>query len=477
MAFLDTVAQFTEDAARAAHISDDVLARLKTLDRVLEFEIPVRMDPVRSQTPEVSADAQARRTSNGVDDGSEKKFSAWRVQHNNALGPYKGGIRYHHASNLNEVKALASLMTWKTSVVGLPYGGAKGAIVVDPRILSPRELEELSRGYVRAIAVHIGPDKDIPAPDVGTNAEIMDWMTDEYSKLSGKREDAAFTGKSVGKGGSRGREVATGFGGFVILREYLKATRDKRQETSSPPTVAIQGFGNVGAHIARILSDHGFKITAISDSKGALYDPDGIDIKKVTDIKERTGIIDRAVCYSLGSGQEPCKVFTNEELLTLPVDILIPAALEDQITGANADKIHAKVILEMANGPTSREAEEILARRGIEVIPDILANSGGVVGSYFEWIQSLAPLENLKKYESELRHHIDEKYWQEIVRDITSLTGREGKYWSEEEVLARIDAKLTEAFAAVSEEKKKYGSSWRMASYIRALTRVVAAMK
>ncbi|MBI2053332.1 MAG: Glu/Leu/Phe/Val dehydrogenase [Candidatus Sungbacteria bacterium] len=414
MAFLDTVAQFTEDAARAARISDDVLARLKTLDRVLEFEIPVRMD-----------------------DGSEKKFSAWRVQHNNALGPYKGGIRYHHASNLDEVKALASLMTWKTSVVGLPYGGAKGAIAVDPRILSLRELEELSRGYVRGIWRDIGPDKDIPAPDVGTNAEIMDWMTDEYAKLTGTRQNAAFTGKPVAKGGSRGREVATGFGGFVILREYLKATRDKRQETGRPLTVAIQGFGNVGAHIARILSDHGFRITAISDSKGALYDPDGIDIKKVTDIKERTGIIDRAVCYSLGSGQEPCKVFTNEELLTLPVDILIPAALEDQITKENAGSIKAKVILEMANGPTSREAEEILARRGIEVIPDILANSGGVVGSYFEWIQS-----------------------------------REGKYWSEEEVLAKIDAKLVSAFAAVTEEKKKYNASWRMASYIRALTRV-----
>lgn len=439
--FLENVKGFVEDAARTAKISDEVLARLKTPDRVLEFEIPVRMG-----------------------DGSEKKFSAWRVQHNNALGPYKGGIRFHHESNLDEVKALGSLMTWKTSVVGLPYGGAKGAVAVDPRALSPRELEELSRGYVRGIWQEIGPQKDIPAPDVGTNAEIMDWMADEYAHLSGRREDAAFTGKSVGKGGSRGREIATGFGGYVILREYLKlqpTIYNPRNTTSAvptesghdrvaevdirgklPPTVAIQGFGNVGAAIARTLSDHGFKITAISDSKGALYEPEGIDIKKVTDIKERTGIIDRAVCYSLGPSGEPCKVFTNEELLFLPVDILIPAALEEQITQENAEKIQAKVILEMANGPTSRQAEEILARRGIEVVPDILANSGGVVGSYFEWVQS-----------------------------------REGKYWSEEEVLAKIDAKLTEAFAAVAAEKEKRSVSWRMAAYIRALTRVAEAIK
>jgi len=198
----------------------------------------------------------------------------------------------------------------------------------------------------------------------------------------------------------------------------------------------------VGANIAAILSDHGFRIVAISDSKGALYDPDGIDIKKVTDVKERTGIIDRAICYSLGPSMEPCKTFTNEELLLLPVDILIPAALEDVITGENAGGIQARVILEMANGPTTREAEEILARRGIEIIPDILANSGGVVGSYFEWVQSL-----------------------------------EQKYWTEEEVLEKIDEKLVAAFGAVRAEKEKYAATWRMASYIRAITRVAEAMK
>lgn len=418
MAFLEDTQKLVDEAVHTAKISADVLAHLQKPDHVWEFEIPVRMD-----------------------DGTEKKFSGWRVQHNNALGPYKGGIRFHPASNLDEVKALASLMTWKTSVVGLPYGGAKGAVAVDPRALSVRELEGLSRGYCRAIAPNIGPQVDIPAPDVGINSEIMDWMADEYARLSGARQPAAFTGKSVDKGGSRGREVATGFGGYVILREFLKVSSGFQRPLSSI-RIAIQGFGNVGANISRILFEKGFKIIAISDSKGALYDPDGIDIKKVMETKERTGIIDRAVCYSLGSNQEPCKMFTNEELLLLPVDILIPAALEDVITEENAGKVQAKIILEMANGPIARQADDLLTRRGIAIIPDILANSGGVVGSYFEWMQSL-----------------------------------EQKYWTEEQVLAKIDEKLATAFAAVAAEKQKYGVSWRMASYIRAITRVAQAIK
>ena len=413
--FLENTQRVVDEVARLTDIPADVLGRLQKPDHVWEFEIAVKMD-----------------------DGSEKKFQGWRVQHNNALGPYKGGIRFHPASNLDEVKALASLMTWKTALAGLPYGGAKGAVAVDPRALSARELEEVSRGYVKQIWQNIGPQKDIPAPDVGTNSEIMDWMTDEYGKLSGRWEATAFTGKSVGKGGSRGREVATGFGGYVVLREFLTQTKFG----SAGLTVAIQGFGNVGSNIARILFDQGFKIIAISDSKGALYDADGIDIAKVMETKQRTGIIDRSVCYSLGANQEPCATFTNDELLLLPVDILIPAALENVITEDNADKIEAKIILEMANGPVSREAEEILIRRGIEIIPDILANSGGVVGSYFEWVQS-----------------------------------RDQEYWTEGEVLAKIDAQLAAAFAAVRETKEKYGVSWHMASYIRALTRVADAMK
>lgn len=411
--FFENTQKLVDEAARIAQITSDILARLQKPEKILEFEIPV----------------------------GARKFQAWRVQHSNALGPYKGGIRFHPESNLDEVKALASLMTWKTSLMGLPYGGAKGAVKIDSKTLSEGELEKLSRGYIRATWKEIGPNKDIPAPDVGTNSQIMDWMTDEYSKLVGHWEPAAFTGKSVEKGGSRGREIATGFGGYVILREFLKFGNWKLEIENSPPKVAVQGFGNVGSNIARILFEKGFKIVAISDSKGALFEEKGIDIKKIADIKERTGIIDRNTCYASVSHSEQCKSFTNEELLELPVDILIPAALEGVITKDNADKIRAKVILEMANGPTTPEAEEILIKRDVAVIPDILANGGGVVGSYFEWVQS-----------------------------------KDQKYWSEEEVLNRIDKKLIESFEAVGQVKNQYNTSWRVASYIMAMQRVSEAI-
>jgi glutamate dehydrogenase/leucine dehydrogenase len=414
--FLENTQKLVEEAASIAKIPGDVLARIQELEKIFEFEISV---------------------------GSQK-FQGWRVQHSSVLGPYKGGIRFHPNSNLDEVKALASLMTWKTSLMGLPYGGAKGAIKIDPRSLGARELEELSRRYVRAIWKEIGPQKDIPAPDVGTNAKIMDWMTDEYSKLVGHWEPAAFTGKSVEKGGSKGREVATGFGGYVILREYLRGLTSYPHEVK--PRVAIQGFGNVGSSIGKFLFENGFKIVAISDSKGALFEEDGIDVNKVLDVKEKTGTIERTQCYAVAKEKKDknvlCQEFSNEELLELKVDVLIPAALENQITEENAPRIKAKVILEMANGPTTAEADKILTQRGIEVIPDILANSGGVVGSYFEWVQSL-----------------------------------QQKYWSKNEVLNKIAEKLTETFATTAEVKKKYSTTWRMASFIRAITRVAEAMK
>lgn len=419
MGFLEDTQRIIDEAARMARIPSDVLERLHKPDHIWKFEIAVKMD-----------------------DGTERRFPAWRVQHNNALGPYKGGIRFHPDSNLDEVKALASLMTWKTALVGLPYGGAKGAVAVDARALSARELEALSRAYCRAIAPHIGPQRDIPAPDVGTNSRIIDWMADEYAKIIGNPEPAAFTGKSVEKGGSRGREVATGFGGSVVLREYLALGNPVSKLETGFPSVAVQGFGNVGGHIAQILFEKGFRVVALSDSKGALYEPAGIDVPRVLEAKARTGIIDRGTCFSLSAHEGPCQRTANEELLFLPVDILIPAALEDVITRDNAGTIQASIILEMANGPVTREADAILEQRGIAVIPDILANSGGVVGSYFEWLQSL-----------------------------------EQKYWSEEEVLRKIDEKLTEAFAAVREEKEKRGVSWRMACYSRALTRVAEALQ
>lgn len=410
--FFENTRRMVDQAANIAQIKRDILSCLQKPDKILEFEIAV----------------------------GGKKFPAWRVQHHNALGPYKGGIRFYPEATLDEVKALAALMTWKTSLMELPFGGAKGAVRVDPRSLSVEELEELSRGYVRAIWKEIGPDKDIPAPDVGTNPQIMDWMTDEYSKLIGHWEPATFTGKSVEKGGSQGREVATGFGGYVVLREFLKLGNPVSKLETGFPSVAIQGFGNVGANIAKILFQHDFKITAISDSKGALYEPNGIDIKKVSEVKERTGIIDRNTCYALTPHNLPCIHFTNEDLLELPVDILIPAALENVITAENADKIQAKVILEMANGPVTPEAEAILAERGVELIPDILANGGGVVGSYFEWLQN-----------------------------------RQNERWSKREILRKIDEKLTAAFKAVVETKRKYNGTWRLASYIRAVSRVAEA--
>ncbi len=418
--FFENTQKIVNEAASIAQIPGDILARLQKPDKVLEFEILV----------------------------GNKKFTAWRVQHNNALGPYKGGIRFHPESNLDEVKALASLMTWKTSLMGLPFGGAKGAVRVDPKALSERELEELSRGYMRAIWKEIGPDKDIPAPDVGTNPQIMDWMVDEYAKLlsrSGEtaalapllRARAGFTGKSIEKGGSRGREVATGFGGYVVLREFLVLGDSVSKLETESPSTAIQGFGNVGSNIAKILFQSNFKIVAISDSKGALYEPDGIDIKKVSEVKERTGIIDRNTCYATSPHDLPCINFTNEDLLELPVDILIPAALENVITAENAEKIQAQVILEMANGPTTPEAEEILYKKGVEIIPDILANGGGVLGSYFEWMQS-----------------------------------KQNQQWSEEEVLQKIDSALVETIGVVSGIKSAYATTWRVASYVRALRRV-----
>ncbi len=451
MTFFEDIKKLVDEAATIAQIPGDVLARLQKPDKVLEFEIRV----------------------------GNNQFPAWRVQHNNILGPYKGGIRFHPESNLDEVKALASLMTWKTSLMGLPFGGGKGAIRIDPRELSSLELKELSFGYVRAIWQEIGPQKDIPAPDVGTSAQIMDWMTDEYSKLAGQWTPAAFTGKSVDKGGSHGREIATGFGGYIVLREFLKSVPIldwSVYRSKIGTTVAIQGFGNVGSNIAKILFEHGFRIVAISDSGGALFEEEGIDIKKIADIKERTGIIDRNTCYALSSHSEQCKSFTNEELLELPVDILIPAALEGVITKDNVDKIRAKVILEMANGPTTPEAEEILLGRGIEIIPDILANGGGVVGSYFEWIQSLAPLENLQKHQPYLEPVLEKKSWEEIVTHVNSLTGLNQKYWSEKEVLDKIDGKLIEAFGGVREVKNKYNVTWRMAAYVRALLLIVKVM-
>jgi glutamate dehydrogenase/leucine dehydrogenase len=310
-----------------------------------------------------------------MDSGETKMFEGYRVEHNNARGPFKGGIRYHQDTDVYEVNALAFWMSLKCAVVDIPMGGGKGGITVNPKQLSKGELERLSRGWVSGMIPILGPEKDVPAPDVNTTPEIMSWMTDEYEKLTGDKRKATFTGKPLDNGGSEGRGPATGLGGFYVfsvLREQFNLPESSK--------IVIQGFGNVGGNAAEIFEKHGHKIIAVSDSKGAIYNENGISISDLNGFKEINGSI---------VGFPDSKQITNEELLQLECDVLIPAALENQIREDNANQIKAKLILELANGPLTPEADEILFNRGIPVIPDILANSGGVTVSTFEWEQNL----------------------------------------------------------------------------------------
>jgi glutamate dehydrogenase/leucine dehydrogenase len=369
------------------------------------------------------------------DDGEIEIFEGYRIQHNNFLGPYKGGIRYFPEVNEDEIKTLAFLMTIKCSLVNLPLGGAKGGIKVDPKNLSEKELENLSREYVRKIYDFIGPDKDIPAPDVNTNAKIMDWMTDEYLKISNSKDiklKATFTGKSIQNDGSEGREEATGKGGEIILERFIEKIGFKK-----PLTVAIQGFGNVGYNLAKFLYKKGYKLVALSDSKGGIYSEEGFNPELVMECKKEKGMI--SGCYCVGSVCDSSlgRDISNEELLELDVDILVPAALENVITEKNADRVKAKIILEMANNPLTEEADEILNRKGVIVIPDILANSGGVTVSYFEMLQNL----NNEK-------------------------------WSKEKVFEELEKYLSKAFDEVWQIKEKLNVDLRKASYIVALRRI-----
>ncbi len=365
-----------------------------------------------------------------LDNEKKKKFQAYRVQHNDARGPFKGGIRFHPQVSMDEVKALAMLMTFKCAVVNIPFGGAKGGIIVNPRELSKKELERLSRTYSAAFFEHIGSKKDIPAPDINTNAQVMAWMLDEYEKKAGKHNPGAFTGKPVGIGGSKGREEATGMGGYFVVREISAHLKLKPSST----TVAIQGIGNVGAHIAELLHHYGYKIAALSDSKGGIYSREGLTPEAVLQIKKERG--------SVVDFPQKDKVITNEEILELDADILIPAALENQITKENADRIKAKVIVEMANGPTTPEADEMLAKKGIIVVPDILANAGGVTVSYFEWVQN-----------------------------------NQGYYWEEEEVNKKLEKIMTKAFNEVLNISTKQNVDMRTAAYMLAVDRVARAVE
>lgn len=378
-----------------------------------------------------------------TDSGELKFFQGYRVQYNNTRGPYKGGIRFHPNVDLDEVKALSFWMVMKCAVADLPLGGGKGGVVVDPKDLSESELERLSRGYVSSIADVIGPDLDVPAPDVNTNGIIMGWMVSEYIDYRCKREDisetgklrlkATFTGKRIEDGGSLGREEATGLGGVYVLNAVLKKLGLKKKGL----TAAVQGFGNVGYNVSKFLREAGIKVIAVSDSKGAILVPDGINPELTFECKKKNGYL--AGCYCSGSVCDinNGRTIGNNALLELPVDILVPSALENVITKENAKKIKAKVILEMANGPTSPEADAILFSKKIAVIPDVLANSGGVTVSCFEWEQNL-----------------------------------NNQHWPKDEVNQRLLAKMEKAADAVWNEAISSKTDLRTGAFILAIKRI-----
>lgn len=398
-----------DKAAKVMALDADIYAELMEPMRILEVSIPVRMD-----------------------DGSTKVFKGFRSQFNDALGPFKGGIRYHWNVTRDEVKALSAWMTWKCAIVGLPLGGGKGGIIVNPMELSEGELERLSRGYIRRIYKYIGPRQDVPAPDVYTTPQIMAWMMDEYEALVGEKAPGVITGKPIAVGGSQGRGFSTAQGGVYVIQDLQHKLGKKPEET----TVAIQGYGNAGSYVAEILHHLGFKIVAASDSKGGVYDPKGLDPKALSAVKSQKKKLNE-VCMSGGE----CRFVDNEEILQLPVDILVPAALESVIHAENADKVQAKVVAELANGPTTPEADEILFKKGCIVVPDILCNAGGVSVSYLEQVQ------NAYMY-----------------------------YWSEEEVLMKLKKIMSDSFASVWEIMEAKKVDMRTAAYVLALERVSKAM-
>lgn len=390
--------------AKIKNFNSEFVTRLRQADREIVVSIPVEMD-----------------------DGTLKIFEGYRVEYNNILGPYKGGIRYHQDTDINEVKALSFWMTLKCAVANIPMGGGKGGITVNPKILSKTELKRLSQGWIRRFSDILGPTKDVPAPDVNTTPEIMAWMAAEYEKITGDKTGAVITGKPVDKGGSLGRDTATAQGGFYAF-EALK----KGLGLGDKCKVIVQGFGNVGANAADIWSKAGNLIVAVSDSKGGIYNPVGLNIEKLSLYKEKTG----SVQDFPGS-----KNITNEELLQLDCDLLIPAALENVITDDNVNKIQAKVILELANGPITSSADNKLFKRGIPVIPDILANAGGVVVSYFEWDQNL-----------------------------------KDEHWSEKEVFDKLRPMIELSADKMLKKAKEYKTDLRMGAFIVALERIEAGL-
>jgi len=360
--------------------------------------------------------------------GSPHTFLSFRSQHNNVLGPYKGGIRFHPEVNEDEVKALSMLMSLKCSLTGIPFGGAKGGIRVDPKTMDDNDLEILSKAYAAKFSKYFGENLDVPAPDVNTNGKIMAWMLEEFNKKTGENSLATFTGKPINIGGSLGRIQATGFGGVVILKAYIK----KQGKDPSDVKVAIQGFGNVGYWFAKLAEEEGFKIVAISDSSGAVIDNLGLKIDACKSLKDEFGSFKNA------ADQGNFVLRSNEELLTMEVDVLVPSALEDMITKNNMEKIKARAIIETANGPTTSEAENYLTQKGIDVIPDILGSAGGVVTSYFEWYQNT-----------------------------------HSETWTEEKVLDKLDEYMQKAFQSVYEIKQEKNLSYKQAASYIAVKRII----
>ncbi|WP_275983479.1 Glu/Leu/Phe/Val family dehydrogenase [Paenibacillus hamazuiensis] len=402
---LASTQQLVKEAARRLGFSEAMAELLEEPMRVLKVRLPVKMD-----------------------DGSVAIFTGYRAQHNDAVGPTKGGVRFHPDVTEEEVKALSIWMSLKCGIVDLPYGGGKGGIVCDPRRMSSGELERLSRGYVRAISQIVGPTKDIPAPDVMTNSQIMAWMMDEYSRIREFDAPGFITGKPLVLGGSRGRETATAQGVVLMIREAVRCL-DMPLEGAK---VIVQGFGNAGSYLAKFMNEAGALVVGISDEHGALYDPQGLNVGELLDRRDSFGSVTRLFPNTI----------TNAELLEKPCDILVPAAVAGQITERNAANIRAKAVVEAANGPTTMEATRILADRGVLIVPDVLASAGGVVVSYFEWVQN-----------------------------------NQGYYWDEDEVSRKLEQKMKASFERVYGISRQRNVDMRTAAYMAGVRRLAEAIK
>ncbi len=405
---LDRALVRLDEAARHVEIDPDVIEKLKYPRETAKVRLLIRMD-----------------------DGSRKSFLAWRCRYDDTRGPTKGGIRFHPDADVEEVETLAFWMTFKCAVMNLPFGGGKGAVRVDPRHLSKAELERLSRAYMQAFARVVGPDRDIPAPDVYTNAMIMGWMADEYYQLTGEVVPAVITGKPLALGGSLGRDDATARGGYYLVR-HLNGELGLGERMR----VAVQGFGNAGQFIAKLLAADGHAIVAVSDSSGAVARPEGLDVDALIGLKKAGKPVTAL------ANEDGVEAIRQEDLIGVECELLVPAALEDMITGDNADTIRAKVVLELANGPVTADADAILERKGIVVLPDILANAGGVTVSYFEWVQN-----------------------------------REGLYWELDEVHRRLLRMMEKEGRAVWDICRSRGTSMRTAAYVHALSRLAGAIE